>query len=133
MRRPATIIALLCLMASPAPCFAESWKQLSADMFVDTASQTRSYDAVNVNVKYLYDRQDAERLQKTFKSKVPPQYSVQRKSFFCNSGKVSTATYTYYSSAGAVIATGTIPSPQKTDVMPESRIEVVFDHICKQR
>jgi len=133
MRRLITCLALLGLLASPAPSFAESWKQLSADMFVDTASQTRSYDAVNVNVKYLYDKDDAARLQKTFKSKVAPQYSVQRKSFFCNTGKVSTATYTYYSSAGAVIASGTIPSPQKTDVVPESRIEPVFDHICKQR
>ncbi len=133
MRTHIASLTLCCLLASPASCLAESWKQLSADMFVDTASQTRSYDAVNVNVKYLYDKEDAARLQKTFRSKVPPAYSVQRKSLFCNSGKVSTATYAYYSSAGAVIASGTFPSPQKTDVAPESRIEVVFDHICRPR
>lgn len=134
MHRPTAFFAaalLATLLATPAHSqAAEAWKQVSADMYVDTASTTRSFDAVNVNVKYTYDKEDASRIQATLKSKERPAYSVQRKSFFCNTKKVSTAAFTYYSASGAVIAQGSLHAKPKTDVPPDSRIEPVFDFVC---
>jgi len=131
MRLPSSIAAGLCLLAVPTLSLGASWEQLSPDMFIDPASVARSRDARHVNVKYLYDDEDGARLQKTFKSKARPQHSIQRKNFYCNSRMVSTSTYTYYAADGTVIATGSIQDQLKTDVQPGSRIEVVFDHVCR--
>ncbi len=131
MRSLSSIAIGLCLLASPALSLGASWKQLSADMFIDPASVMRSRDAVHANVKYTYDAEDSARLQKTFKSKARPQHSVQRKNFYCNTRMVSTTNYTYYAADGTVIATGSIQTQQKTDVQPGSRIEAVFDDVCQ--
>lgn len=133
MRTLHCIAMTLCLLAIPCVSFGESWKKLSGDMLIEPGSITRSFDAVHANVKYIYDKEDGARLQNTFKSKVRPQSSVQRKNFYCNERKVSTSSYTYYAEPGTVISTGSIKTQQKTDVQPGSRIEVVFDFVCTQR
>jgi len=133
MRHLSAALIGLCLLASPALSLGASWKQLSADMFIEANAITRSRDAVHANVKYLYDKDDGARLQKTFKSKVKPAHSVQRKNFYCNNRMVSTSSYTYYAEDGTVLAAGNIQTQQKTDVVPGSRIEVVYEYACQPR
>jgi len=133
MNRLSALAVALCVLASPAVSAGASWKQLSADMYVDTSSMGRSFNSVYADVKYLYDKADAARLQKTFTSKLAPQHSIQRKNFYCNTMEISTSAYKYFAADGTVLATGSISSPKKTGVVPESRIEVVYDFVCQQR
>jgi len=133
MKRLSALALALCVLASPAVSAGAAWKELSADMAVDTSSIARSFNAVHADVKYLYDKADAARLQKTFQSKLAPQYSIQRKNFYCNNTEVSTSAYKYFAADGTVLATGSLSSPKKTAVVPESRIEVVYDFVCRQR
>lgn len=133
MRVVKPLVLALCLLALPAGVLAESWKQITNDMFIDTSSVTRSYGAVHVSVKYILDKDDGARVQKTLNAKVRPQYAIQRKNFYCNDRQVSTAYYSYYADKDTVLASGTLKTPQKTDVNPGSRIEPVFDFACPQR
>ncbi|MDQ7836226.1 MAG: hypothetical protein RDU24_12660 [Humidesulfovibrio sp.] len=133
MRHLTALAIALCVLASPAVSAGESWKQLSGDMFIDTSSIVRSFKSVHADVKYLYDKADGARLQKTFRSKLMPQHSIQRKNFYCNNREVSTSAYKYFAADGTVLATGSISEQKKTPVVPESRIEVVFDYVCQQR
>ncbi|MBU1230684.1 MAG: hypothetical protein KKA55_10675 [Proteobacteria bacterium] len=133
MNRLSALAVALCLLASPAVSAGASWKQLSADMYIDTSSLGRGFSFSYADVKYIYDKADAARLQKTFKSKLAPQHSIQRKNFFCNNREVSTSAYKYFAADGTILATGSISEQKKTAVVPESRIEVVFDFVCQQR